>query len=231
MSLERAVLISLLKLTKDGPVEVESVNLDSKMPSSVTLILLKKMQNDGLISLNKPTVEIDATSRMKLAIKAINLGADVERVSDLLCWQEFEQIAAMALNLNGYITKKNLRFKHVQKRWEIDVVGCRKPIVICIDCKHYHHSLHLSMLQKMVDLQIKRVEALTESLPNTSVDIECVRWEKAKFVPAILSLMPGSFKFIDDVPIVPVLQFQDFLSQLPAQIESLKHFNLTFSHL
>ena len=83
----------------------------------------------------------------------------------------------------------------------------------------------------MVDLQIKRVEALTESLPNTSVDIECVRWEKAKFVPAILSLMPGSFKFIDDVPIVPVLQFQDFLSQLPAQIESLKHFNLTFSHL
>lgn len=231
MSLERAVLISLLKLTKDGPVEFESVNLDSKMPSSVTLILLKKMQNDGLISLNKPTVEIDATSRMKLAIKAINLGADVERVSDLLCWQEFEQIAAMALNLNGYITKKNLRFKHVQKRWEIDVVGCRKPIVICIDCKHYHHSLHLSMLQKMVDLQIKRVEALTESLPNTSVDIECVRWEKAKFVPAILSLMPGSFKFIDDVPIVPVLQFQDFLSQLPAQIESLKHFNLTFSHL
>jgi len=231
VSLERAVLISLLKLTKDGPVEFESVNLDSKMPSSVTLILLKKMQNDGLISLNKSTVEIDATSRMKLAIKAINLGADVERVSDLLCWQEFEQIAAMALNLNGYITKKNLRFKHVQKRWEIDVVGCRKPIVICIDCKHYHHSLHLSMLQKMVDLQIKRVEALTESLPNTSVDIECVRWEKAKFVPAILSLMPGSFKFIDDVPIVPVLQFQDFLSQLPAQIESLKHFNLTFSHL
>jgi len=231
VSLERAVLISLLKLTKDGLVEVESVNLDSKMPSSVTLILLKKMQNDGLISLNKSTVEIDATSRMKLAIKAINLGADVERVSDLLCWQEFEQIAAMALNLNGYITKKNLRFKHVQKRWEIDVVGCRKPIVICIDCKHYHHSLHLSMLQKMVDLQIKRVEALTESLPNTSVDIECVRWEKAKFVPAILSLMPGSFKFIDDVPIVPVLQFQDFLSQLPAQIESLKHFNLTFSHL
>jgi len=231
VSLERAVLISLLKLTKDGPVEFESVNLDSKMPSSVTLILLKKMQNDGLISLNKSTVEIDATSRMKLAIKAINLGADVERVSDLLCWQEFEQIAAMALNLNGYITKKNLRFKHVQKRWEIDVVGCRKPIVICIDCKHYHHSLHLSMLQKMVDLQIKRVEALTESLPNTSVDIECVRWDKAKFVPAILSLMPGSFKFIDDVPIVPVLQFQDFLSQLPAQIESLKHFNLTFSHL
>ena len=53
------------------------------MPSSVTLILLKKMQNDGLISLNKSTVEIDATSRMKLAIKAINLGADVERVSDL----------------------------------------------------------------------------------------------------------------------------------------------------
>ncbi|HLE76095.1 MAG TPA: hypothetical protein VI864_08690, partial [Candidatus Bathyarchaeia archaeon] len=61
--------------------------------------------------------------------------------------------------------------------------------------------------------------------------IECAKWDKAKLVPAILVLLPGSFKFYDKVPIVPVLQLQDFLSQLPAYTESLKYFLKEFSHL
>jgi hypothetical protein len=47
----------------------------------------------------------------------------------------------------------------------------------------------------------------------------------------ILSLFPSSFKFCDNVPIVPVLQLQDFLIQLPAQVESLMYFVKKFSHL
>jgi hypothetical protein len=43
--------------------------------------------------------------------------------------------------------------------------------------------------------------------------------------------MPSSYKFFDNVPVVPVLQLQDFLTQLPAYIESLKYFTKEFSHL
>jgi hypothetical protein len=63
------------------------------------------------------------------------------------------------------------------------------------------------------------------------LEVECVKWNKAKFVPVILSLIPSSLKFYDDVPVVPVLQLQDFLAQLPAQVESLTYFVKEFSHL
>ena len=108
MSVERNLLISLLKLTKEGPVLIESVNKEARIPSTVTLKLLEKLQNENLIYLKTDSVEVDSNSRLKLAVKAASLGADIEHISDLLCWQEFEEIAAFALKNNGYTVKNNV---------------------------------------------------------------------------------------------------------------------------
>lgn len=229
--IERDLLISILKLTKNGPVIRESINREAKIPSTVALKLLRKMQTDGLVYLEGDMVEASSGGRLKLAVRAVELGADVERMSNFLSWQEFEDIAALALERDGYVVAKNVRFKHAERRWEIDVVGCRKPLVICIDCKHWHHGMHPSTLKKMVASQEERVQAFAESLPNVSLDVECTKWDRAKIVPVILSLIPGSFKFYDLVPVVSVLQFQDFLTQLHAYTESLKYFSREFSHL
>lgn len=231
MLVEKNLITSIIKLTNQGQVLIQSVSQDAKIPSITASQMLKRLQNQALIEINGKFIEADTQMRLSLAIKAIELGADVENIGNFLAWQEFEEMAAIALNKNGYVTKKNVRFKQNGKRWEIDVVGCKKATVICIDCKHWHYSIHHSTLKKMVSSQIERVTAFAESLPNPTIDIECVKWRNAKFVPAILSLIPERSKFVDSVPIVPVLQLQDFLNQLPAHIESLKHFNRTFSHL
>ncbi len=193
--------------------------------------LLEELQNEDIIRLKQDFIEADSGSRIKLAVKATSLGADVEHVSDLLCWQEFEEIAAIALKNNGYIVAKNVRFKHAGRKWEIDVVGCKKPLVTCIDCKHWHHGMSPSVLKKIVEAQVERTRIIAESLPNISLNIECAKWDKAKFIPAVLALIPSSFKFYDSVPIVPVLQLQDFLSQLPCYTDSLKYFSKEFDHL
>ena len=174
---------------------------------------------------------MDSSSRLKLAVKAASLGADIEHISDLLCWQEFEEIAAIALKNNGYIVKNNVRFKHEGKRWEIDVVGCKKPLVICIDCKHWQRAISPSALKKIVDLQAQRTQALADTLPSITTKLDCVKWEKAKFIPAVLSLIPSAYKFYEKVPVVPVLQLQDFICQLPAYTETLKFFPKTFKTL
>ena len=231
MAIERDLIMSLLKLTIHGAVSRESINKDAKIPSAVALKLLRQLQTDGMVYLRGNNVEVDTNNRLKLAVKAATLGADIEHVSDMLCWQEFEDITAIALEKNDYIITKNMHFKHGGRRWEIDVVGCRKPLVICIDCKHWHHGMSPAALKKIAEAQIERTRALSESLPNISLEIECAKWSKAKFVPAVLALVPCSFKFYDMVPIVPVLQLQDFLSQLPAYTESLKYFLKEFDHL
>ncbi len=205
--------------------------MEAKLPSIVTLNLLKKLQNEGLIYLKGDIIEVDSQNRLKLAVKAVELGADVECISNCLLWQEFEAMAALALQLNGYQTLKNVRFKHAGRRWEIDVVGCRKPHVVCIDCKHWHHGMQFSRLKTVVESQTARVAAFADSLPNPSLNLHCVSWEKAKFLPVILSLVPFRSKFCNEVPAVPVLQLQDFISQLPLQVQSLRCFDRTFNRL
>jgi Holliday junction resolvase-like predicted endonuclease len=230
-SIEKNLLISLLKLTENGPIRQESVIIDAKLPTSVASILLKKLQKEELVYLKNSLIEIDSPSRLKLAVKAVELGADVENISDLLQWQEFEAMAALALEQNGYETLKNVRFKNDGKRWEIDVVGCRKPIVVGIDCKHWHHGMHFSTLKKAATAQAERVAAFAESIPNKSINLPCVNWGKAKFVPVIVSLIQFGSNFCNDVPIVPVLKLRDFICQLPLQVDSLRYFEKRFTQL
>jgi hypothetical protein len=231
LSIERNLIISILKLTKEKSALIENVNIDARVPSQTSRNFMAKMQNEGLIYLWQDTVQADSTSRLRLAVKAISLGADVEFIGNLLCWQEFEEIAAFALKNYGYTVKNNVRFTYSDHRNEVDVVGCNKPLVVCIDCKHWQHAISASMLRKIVDAQTQRAQALADSLPNPKLDLECTRWRNAKFLPAVLSLMPSAMKFCDNVPIVPILQLQDFLNQLPVHIESLKYYQKTFNSL
>ncbi len=229
--IERNLLISLLKLTKNGSVLIEDVKIDSRLSSDVMAGLLEKLQTQDLLKVNRSTLEVNSENRLKIAVKAVFLGADIEAISSFLGWQEFESIAATALENNGFAVWQNLRFKHAARKWEIDAVGCRRPLVICLDCKDWHHGLSASAIIRIVESQVERARALAEVLPNVSIGIECAKWSKAKFVPAILALLPTKFKFYDGVPIVPVLQLQDFLNYLPLELESLKYFQKEFSHL
>jgi len=231
MSIERNLIISVLKLTKEGPVLTKLVNKEAHLPSAVTMKLLGKLQDEGLIYLKQGSVGAESGSRLKLAVQAISLGADVEHVSKLLCWQEFEEITALGLKNNGYAVSNNVRFKQSGRKWEIDVVGCKKPLVVCVDCKRWQHAFAPSALERIVDSQVTRTLALADSLPTPSLKLECARWSNAKFIPVILSIIPCAFKFYGSVPIVPILQLQDFLNQLPACTGTLKFLTKSFNTL
>jgi len=225
MDIERELIISILKLTKNGLISTEVVSKDAKTPSTVAKNLLKKLQNDGLIYLQDEVIEVDGLKRLKLAVRSIELGADLERVSGFLDWKEFENIAVIAFERNGYSAKKNLRFKHAGRRWEMDIVGCKKPIVVCVDCKHWHHGMYPSAIRRIVEEQVERTSALAESLSRLAGEIKCTSWSRVKLVPAVISLITARSKFYNRVPIVPVLQLQDFINQLPAYVNTLKHFS------
>lgn len=231
MNIERNLIISILKLTRNGPVLTKLVNKDANVPSEVAEKLLRKLQSDGLIYLHEDILSADSLQRLKLAACAIQSGADVEGLSSFLLWKEFEEIATLAFQQNGYNVTRNFRFKYAGRRWEIDVVGCKKPLVICVDCKHWHHGMYPSALRKIAEAQVERTLAFSKALPNFSDKLACACWEKAMVVPAVLSLVPARFKFYDNVPIVAVLQLQDFLSQLPAYASSLKHFQVLANKL
>lgn len=231
MSVEAKLLTSLLKMTKASSVLIEDVKIDSRLPLEYCSSLLKKLQHESIINIIDKQIEVDTTNRLKIAVKAISLGADIQDVSDNLDWREFEEITAIALKNNGYSVHNNVRFKRIDHRFEIDVVATKKPIVLCVDCKHWKRAITPSTLKRIVEEQTHRTKALADSLTNKKRALPCTQWEKAMFIPAILSLIPNAFKFYYEVPIVPVLQIQDFISQLPLNMDSVKVFSQTFQTL
>jgi Holliday junction resolvase-like predicted endonuclease len=221
VNVELQMLITVLELTRDGSIAQETINKHARIPTQVAKELLQTMHNDHLIYLHHNFVEASDIQRLEIAVRALRSGADVERVSDLLQWKEFEGMAAFALENNGYLVQRNMRFRYGGRRWEIDVVGLRKPLVVCMDCKHWHHRLCESTTKKIVNEQIARVYALAISLPNPAIRIIPATSNAYKFLPVVLSLIVDESKFFEGVPIVPILQLQDFLNHLPTCTDSL----------
>ncbi len=226
MDVESKLIISILKLTRNAPVSTETLTKDAKIASSLTQSYLKRLQNRGLINLRSGIVDVGSLKRLKLAVHAIHLGADLQRVSSLLDWKEFENIAGFAFTRMGYSVNENFRFKHSRRMWEIDIVACRKPVALCVDCKRWRRGMYPSATKRIVEEQVARTSALAESLLRLVDKIECASWRRVKLVPAVLSLVTPRFRFYDNVPIVSVLQLRDFLSQLPAYVNSLRHFSM-----
>lgn len=125
-SLEKELIMSVLELTKKGQILIENVYNGIRFPRDITCNLLQKLKDQELIFFNEDFLETSEHQRLNLAIHAIALGADIERTCSLLSWQEFEKVAVMAFELSGYCVKKNVRFKHKGRRYEVDVLGFKK---------------------------------------------------------------------------------------------------------
>lgn len=227
MAVVSDVLISILKHTNNGPVAKKIIAMDTTVPGSVTNKLLKNFREIGLIEGEDGTIELSSNQRVKLAIHAINLGTDIERVCKVLKWIEFENFAATAFEANNFSVKRRFRFKTAGRRWEIDVLAYSEPYVVCVDCKRWRRGWGKSAITKIVEAQTLRTKVLAEALPSLQRRIPLNDWTNATLFPVILSLFPGSAKFFQNVPVVPILQLQNFLDELPGHVASLTKFRAT----
>ncbi len=223
MTIERTVLLSLLKLTQDGAIAKGVVSKDARVPLQVADEMLERLSAQELVQLRDKMVEASPDQRVKIAIRTIRLGADFQRACRGLRWDEFESITATAFLANNFAVTKRFRFKSAERRWEIDVIGCKEPIVACVDCKHWRHGWGKSASVKAVEAQIQRTEALARVLPEHP-ELKLTDWRRTTLVPVILSLVPSPLRFYMNTPIVPILQLQNFLDELPAYITTLKYY-------
>lgn len=231
MTLEREVLLSALRMTKDGSAKIEDISRDAKVPAEIVSSVVRKNSEREILELEEEAVVMNREQRLRAAVRVIGLGADPERVCNLLEWNEFEDVSAIAFESIDFSVKKHFRFKHRERRWEIDILALKNPVVACVDCKHWHKGWRRSSIRKIVESQIKRTQALSEASAVLHEKIGITRWKEAKFIPIVLSLFPGDFKFHEDVPIVPILQLRNFLHEMPAHIDSLTHFSKSLLRL
>jgi Holliday junction resolvase-like predicted endonuclease/predicted transcriptional regulator len=225
MRIDREIILSVLKLTQKGMAQKDHVAKDAHTPIDIADEVLRRLHEKSLIELNGNSLTTASSQRLELAIEAIKQGADPQRTCRFLEWKEFENITAAVFGANGYTVKKNIHFKAPDdKRWEIDLIACKQPRIVCVDCKHWQHGWSRAAIEKAVVAQVGRTKALAESLQKYTDTLELNKWTSATLIPIVIALTTNALKIHNNTPIVPVLQLQNFINELPTQTVLLTHF-------
>jgi hypothetical protein len=225
MTIEKDVVISLLRLTQNGQIRIGLLRKDARIPAEVIDQVLHKLSESDFVHLQLDIAEASSSQRIKMAVHAIQLGADLEQVCKMLKWTEFESITAHVFEANNFQVVRNFRFKQAHKRWEIDILGCKQPFIACVDCKHWLYEWRKNAIIKAVDAQVERTQAFASVLPLYCKKVWLKGWKTAVLIPIVLSLFPGPLKFYKNVPTVPVLQIQDFINGMSEHADELTHFS------
>lgn len=160
-----------------------------------------------------------------MATEAIQAGADVERISRLLTWQEFEDIVQQSFESVGFLTRKHLVFTWQKRRFEVDLLATREPIVASVDCKHWRQNPD-GKLRTAASRQLQRTRALQQYMA-TRLDwfgVQC--WRRTHLVPVVIELADRGSDFVGGVPIVPILRLRSFLEGIDPFIPNLQVLDL-----
>jgi len=157
--------------------------------------------------------------RVRLALYALRNGVDVNRISLALSWKEFEKICSLFLSSFDYVIYRNFRFKFDGRRYELDVIGVRKPFLVCVDCKRW--SAYRSSVLKLHSIKhFNRVKALA-SLDFYS-EFGLSNWNEAVFIPVMVTIFEDLGGSYAGIPIVSILKFNSFVDELFLGVDSIR---------
>ena len=146
-------------------------------------------------------------NKLKTAISAIKSGVPIEEASRDVDWKDFEGLVAEILESKNFEVTRNFRMK--KPTMEIDVVGIHLGITVLIDCKHWKR-MNDSALENIVLKQIDRVKHYVATTNETVA------------APVIVTLYQEVTKFINKVPIVPIIQFSSFIDEFYGNLEEIR---------
>ncbi|WP_455367632.1 NERD domain-containing protein [[Eubacterium] cellulosolvens] len=127
-------------------------------------------------------------------------------------WGEFEQLLSILFSHHNYKVKRNLHIKYRGKKLQIDILAVKDQVVLCVDCKHWRYGYSQSRMKTAAKKQEARAKAIT---PSLLISQKNNRNRTFYIVPVLLVLLDIPFRFIENIPIVPVHRLTDFLDNFP----------------
>jgi len=221
---KRILVSHILDRTKEGVLDINETKESLTITEEALKEILRELGTSGLIDYNTEAVSVSVEQRIELAVLAIRLGADFERVSKSLGWLEFEELVARVFRENGYNTKSRYRFKAEGRRWEIDVLATSYPYIVCAECKHYTSGMGNSTARNIIETHIEKTEVMSKHIEDIAKKIGVHNWKNATLVPMTLTLSPTKMNIYRRVPSVSVFMLPSFLSEFPGYLERMIHY-------
>jgi len=168
--------------------------------------------------------EIEITDKIEFVDTFLSRGFSIEFLTGLFNWREFEDFSGEILGRHGYTLLRNYRFSHGKHRFEIDVVGFKRPMIICVDCKQYRRPRGRSINIKQRERHLRRVKAFAVHLKGQAVKIGVSGWGKAFVIPIVVTLLQEGIHL--NVPVVPIFKLNMFLLELALNTSDVKRFEV-----
>ena len=209
MIMNSSLMLKAIPILGEGELSFDEFALTTGLGKKTSTELIRFLAERQIGIIDSDSVKYDPFAKMRAAILTIQMGADIEDLSNVLSWKDFEMLATDILGANGYATHHGMRLK--KPRAEIDVVGIKDGMALLIDCKHWKRSSP-SQLERFALMQVDRAEAFVK-----------VSDAKIRFaIPAILTLHLESITLAYDVPIIPIIKFRSFLNEMSGYLNEIR---------
>jgi hypothetical protein len=187
----------LINLLKEFNSNIDKIAIRNSFPN---LDFLDFLHARGVVLKDK---QLDASSYNKIiiALAAVECGADILTVCNLIDWKDFELFVSEIMKFHNYVVYKNYRIRNPTR--QIDIVGVRSQNALVIDCKHWKRNSY-SELALAVDKQKERCILFMEKNKSFGIEIS---------FPIIITFLSNEFRYVDQVPIVPISSFNSFLNE------------------
>ena len=200
------VIVETLKHTNGNePLNTREIADQAKTTSEQVALIL-----GPLLQLEDPMgARLANSARFKLAFEAVRQGG-LQRVARALTWQEFEAFTEECLQSVGFETQKGLIVKDDSRRWQIDVIAKKNPMILAIDCKHWESPGYESKLSRAAEHQKLALQAFIHQMSERGE----VESEGLLALPMILTLFEPRVRFVGSVVVLSIEQFADFLERV-----------------
>jgi Holliday junction resolvase-like predicted endonuclease len=220
------VTLGLLALSREGRVGAGELRSSLRITDESFSEAMGLLRGEGLVSEDGGGLILSIHQRLGLAVRAVEAGADFEAVSRSLGWLEFEEMAALIFEENGFRALRRFRFSATGRRWELDILAARAPYVVCCECKRWSKGMGNTTARKIIEAHLEKVEVFAGRLPGLTKRAGLVGWRRAVVIPVALTLSATPLDIYRRVPSVSILALPSFLAEFDGQLERLASFRV-----
>lgn len=200
-------LLVMLELSARGCLDVSP---QAKVPADLWRKSISLLKQNKIGEEQPGQVLVSSADRVRIALLAAQQIQDIKLVSKSLDWKDFEQFVSEIARQHDYAARSNVIL--IEPRTQIDVIAIKGSVAIVIDCKHWNKGAGGSALARVAKSQIKRARIFIRSRMARELGARAA-------LPCVVTLLSGSSKSSEKVPIVPVSEISSFL----ADIEGFLH--------
>ncbi|MCY0868643.1 MAG: hypothetical protein OWQ48_05390 [Desulfurococcus sp.] len=203
MSVERSILLKILEFRRMLIDELSSLHGISE--ERLREILEKY---SGLVDINGRIVV--AVKPLELALKLLEQGVSVERISRVVSWRDFERLAAYIMSENKYLVESNMTLT-APVRLEVDVTGVdpASGLTVIVDCKHWSHNTRGRLIEAGVR-HLERVAKIIQYYDHLKSKYRILEYARS-VIPVILTLQTPPLRVYEGVLYVNAREFNEFL--------------------